>query len=128
MRKVALADEMAYEPDLELARLLEATGDKRGAADALERAVWIHPFAPEPHARLAALYAELGDNAKAVRERRVIVGLRPTDRADAYYRLAMALNRAGDKVGARREVLRALEAAPSFGLAQDLLLDLHEGQ
>jgi Tfp pilus assembly protein PilF len=128
LRKVSLADETAYQPNLELARLLEATGDKRGAADALERAVWIHPFAPEPHAKLAGLYTELGDHTKAVRERRVIVGLRPTDRADAYYQLAMAMNRAGDRVGARREVLRALEAAPSFGLAQDLLLQLHEGQ
>jgi tetratricopeptide (TPR) repeat protein len=127
LQRVSTADESAYEPNLELARLYEEQGDLRHAANALERAMWINPYTPAPHVKLAELYAELGDHAKAVRERRVVVGLRPTDRAEAHYQLAVALQRAGDRTGARREVLRALEAAPSFGRAQELLLQLHEG-
>jgi cellulose synthase operon protein C len=119
-------DEHAYAANLELARLLESLGDERGAAEALERAVWMNPFDLAPHIRLAELYGRLGEHARAVRERRVIVGLRPTDRADAHYQLAVALLAAGEREDARREVLRALEVAPGFDAAQQLLLRLHE--
>jgi uncharacterized protein HemY len=43
-----------------------------------------------------------------------------------YYQLARALLDAGDPVGARREVMRALEVAPGFDQAQQLLLRIHE--
>ncbi|MEX0912170.1 MAG: tetratricopeptide repeat protein, partial [Gemmatimonadota bacterium] len=114
-------DETALSANLQLADLLESAGDDRGAAGALERAVWIYPFDPAPHRRLAELYSDLGEHELAVRERRAIVGLNPTDRAEALYELAQALYTAGDRDGARREVLRALEAAPSFERAQQLL-------
>ena len=47
------------------------------------------------------------------------------DRPEALYQLALALAEAGDAAGARREVLRALELAPRFQRAQELLLRLH---
>jgi Tfp pilus assembly protein FimV len=59
-----------------------------------------------------------------VRERRAIVALDPVDRAEARYQLARALAEAGDRNAARREVILALEEAPSFERAQMLLLDL----
>ena len=52
------------------------------------------------------------------------VALKPVDIADAQYNLAVAYRAAGDAASARRSVLRALEAAPHFQRAQDLLLDL----
>ncbi len=119
-------DENAYSANLELARLRESAGDMAGAAAAFNRAVWIFPYEIEPHRRLAELSASLGDADTAVRERRAIVGLRPTDMADARYQLATALFAAGDTAGARTEVLRALEIAPGFEQAQQLLLRLHE--
>lgn len=119
-------DETAYLPNLELAELLEADGDEAGAAKALERAVWIYPYEPAPHLKLAELYAEQGDWPRAVRERRALVALAPTDRASALYQLALALLSAGDREGARTEVLRALEAAPAYEEAQALLLRIHE--
>jgi cellulose synthase operon protein C len=61
-----------------------------------------------------------------VRERRAILALDPVNRADAHYHLAVALLAAGDRAEARREVLRALEIAPNFADAQDLLLRLRE--
>lgn len=126
LRTLTRFDETGYAPNLLLAELLEAEGDDAGAAEALERAVWIHPYEPAPHLKLAELYTALGEHERAVRERRAVVGLRPSDLADAYYRLAVALLAAGDFAGARQEVLRALELAPSFGEAQDLLLEIHE--
>jgi cellulose synthase operon protein C len=119
-------DETAYSANQELARLLEENGDVQGAAAALERAVWIYPYDAEPHVKLAELYGQLGEHPLAVRERRAIVGLQPTDRAGALYQLASALFQAGQLEQARSEVLRALEIAPNFTEAQDLLLQIHE--
>lgn len=126
LRRLTEHDETGYQANLELARLLDASGDMAGAAEALERAVWIFPFEMAPHVRLAELSTAAGDHERAVRERRVVVALRPTDRAGAYYELARALLDAGDVQGARTEVLRALEAAPAFDEAQQLLLRIHE--
>jgi tetratricopeptide (TPR) repeat protein len=113
-----------YEAHLKLAALLEAAGDAAGAADALERAIYISPYDVAVHQRLAALTARLGDRARAVRERRAVVALAPVDMPDALYQLALALSEAGDAAGARREVLRALELAPTYAPAQELLLRL----
>jgi tetratricopeptide (TPR) repeat protein len=109
---------------VELAGLLEQLGDRAGAAAALDRAIYISPFEAALHQRLAALYSSLGDRARAVRERRAVVALDPVDRAEALYQLALAYHEAGDAPSARRAVLQALEGAPNFDKAQELLLKL----
>lgn len=119
-------NETAYDERLELAGLLERLGDPKGAADALDGALYISPYDPSLHTRLAALYASLRDWPKAIRERRAVVALAPVDRAEALYQLALVLYQSGDLAGARKQVLRALETAPDFRKAQDLLLQLHD--
>jgi tetratricopeptide (TPR) repeat protein len=113
---------------LALAGLREARGDTAGAAAALEQAVWVWPYDAAVHARLAAHYETLKDARRAVRERRAVLALGPVDLADARYRLARALATAGDQAAARREVLKALEEAPTFAPAQELLLTLVDGR
>jgi tetratricopeptide (TPR) repeat protein len=113
-----------YEPHVKLAAMREQRGDLAGAADALERAMYINPFDAAVHERMADLYARSGNKAKVVRERRALVGLNPVDRAGAWYRLAAAQDDAGDRKGALASVVRSLEDAPNFQLAQDLLLKL----
>jgi tetratricopeptide (TPR) repeat protein len=78
--------------------------------------------------RLAGLYARLGDRRGAVRERAAVVALNPVDKAEALYQLALAYYQAGEAQSARREVLRALEDAPNFEKAQELLLRLQAGR
>ncbi|MDR0787225.1 MAG: tetratricopeptide repeat protein [Gemmatimonadota bacterium] len=119
-------DENAYRANLELAGLLNKKGDSAGALLALDRAVWIYPYELEPHQRLADLASAQGNHTIAVRERRAVIGLRPTDMAGARYQLAEALLQAGQRDEARVEVLRALEIAPGYAEAQQLLLRLHE--
>jgi len=63
-----------------------------------------------------------------VRERRAVVALAPVDIAEAHYRLALAWHEAGDPKQARASVLRALEEAPNFVPAQELLLTIVEGR
>jgi tetratricopeptide (TPR) repeat protein len=111
-----------YGAHVQLADLREARGDAQGAADALGKAVLVYPFEIPIHERLAELYQTVGDAEGEVRERRVVLALQPVDRAGAYYELAEAQLRAGDREGARASALSALEVAPRFPEAQDLLL------
>jgi tetratricopeptide (TPR) repeat protein len=128
LQRLTAISDGAYRAQLDLARLLEDQGDAAGAAAALDRALYISPFDPAVHERMAALYARLGDRAQVVRARRSLVALDPVDRPEALYQLALALTEAGDVPAARREVLRALELAPRFQRAQELLLRLHESR
>jgi tetratricopeptide (TPR) repeat protein len=111
----------------EEAELRLELGETEAAARALEKAVEIAPFDMGAHRTLAELYASLGEHEGAVLERRAILALDPADRADAHYRLAMALLASGNRSEARRQVLRALEIAPSFEAALELLLELRGG-
>jgi tetratricopeptide (TPR) repeat protein len=126
LARLTAVNESDYHAHLELAALREARGDLAGAAAALDRAVYIWPFEAGLHQRLAGLHARLGGRAQVVRARRALVALDPVDRPEALYQLALALSEAGDPAGARREVLRALEIAPRFQRAQELLLRLHD--
>ena len=120
---VGLGD-VTYETHVTLADLLLQRGDTARGAEALESAIFMNPFDIGLHERLAGLYARTGDTRKAVRERRAVVALKPVDVAEAQYKLAVAYRDAGDAANARRSVLRALEVAPHYQRAQELLLDL----
>jgi tetratricopeptide (TPR) repeat protein len=113
---------------LKLSTLLEKLGDAKGASDALDRAMYVNPFDPAMHRRLAELAHAAGDKPRVVRERMAIVALGPVDKADALYQLAAAQHDAGDDVHARTSVLRALEEAPNYEKAQALLLELYEAR
>jgi tetratricopeptide (TPR) repeat protein len=119
--------ETDYDANIAEADLRERLGDRRAAADALARAAWIDPREIGLHQRLATLAGALKDWAVAIRERRVVLALDPPNVAEARYQLALALYQSGDAAAARREVLRALELAPAFLQAQDLLLRIREG-
>jgi Flp pilus assembly protein TadD len=116
-----------YEANMRLAELREEAGDPAGAADAMQNALLVYPFEIPVHERLAAIYEQLGGGPEEVRERRVILDLAPVDRAGAYYELAAAQLRAGETDGARASVLSALELAPRFPEAQDLLIEIMQG-
>jgi len=106
------------------ADLLEELDRPAEAADALDKAVQIWPYEIALHTRLAGLASDLGNHQEAVRERTAVVALAPTDRAEAHYLLAVAQRDAGDAAAARRSVLRALEVAPNYDAALELLLEL----
>ena len=113
-----------HEAHLQLARLRAQRGDHEGAAAALEAAIYIYPYDPELHQALALHLASLENWDKVVRERRALLALDPVDKAEAYYQLAYAYSRVGDRYSAREQILYALEIAPNFYRAQELLLSL----
>lgn len=115
----------AHAPAYErLADLYERMGESRRAAEALQRIDWIDPLQLPLQMRLGALWEALGEWQAAVRARALVVEMGPADRAEAWYRLALAYRGAGDAAQARRAVLRALETAPGYAAAQELLLQL----
>lgn len=102
----------------------QRAGNDSALVGALERLLWVWPYDIEAHVRIAEAASRAGLTGKAVRERRVVLALGPSDALAARYELARALRDAGDRVAARREVLRVLELAPTFEPAQTLLLEL----
>jgi tetratricopeptide (TPR) repeat protein len=128
LSQYVLHNETDYAAHLELARLRTASHDSAGAADALDRAIYINPYDIAVHQQLAELYTSLGDKTKAVRERRAVVALVPADKSEAYYQLARAQHDAGDDISARKALLRALDEAPNYARAQELLLQIIDGK
>jgi Flp pilus assembly protein TadD len=115
-------DALMAEADVE-----SSLGDPSRAAWALKRSIQVYPYDADVHERLAELEGDLGDRFGAVRERQAVVALNPPDRAEALYRLAVAELDAGSREDARRTVLRALEIAPNYDAALELLLALRGG-
>lgn len=126
MGAMARLGEVDQERLRSLANLLVQRRDTAGAIDALERAIYVEPFDIAQHEQLAALLGATARHRDAVRERQAVVALAPVDRAEAFYQLALAYRAASDVNGAKRAVLQALEEAPDFELAQELLLSLRE--
>ena len=118
--------ESNYQALLMEAELLEDLGRSFEAANVLNKAVLVWPYEMDLHERLAELNTTVGNHPEAVREREAVVALGPVDRAEALYLLALAQQDNGDSQSARRSVLRALEIAPNYESALELLLTLQE--
>jgi tetratricopeptide (TPR) repeat protein len=93
-----------------------------------QRIVAIDPFDAEAHANLGRLAMQTNQAEIAVREFKAVVALNPVDQAAAYTDLAESLLKTGKRAEARKQTLAALEIAPSYERAQELLLKLAEGR
>ena len=111
---------------MKLAELQAQLGRRKDAIVTLTEALQVSMYDVEIHNRLGALEAEDGDSKLAVREYRAVLALDPPDKAEAHYNLASAYWKQADKAGAKREVLAALEIAPGFRPAQQLLLEINK--
>ena len=121
-------NEKLYEANADLATLYEELGELDQAAAALERLIYIYPLDIPMHQKLAELYGKVGKHALAIRERHAVVARAPVDMAEAFYLLARAEYDGSDLDAARRSVLGALEIAPGYPAAQDLLLTIVGGR
>jgi tetratricopeptide (TPR) repeat protein len=113
----------------ELATLLRQTGVE--TADKLQpvaqRIVAIDPFDPDAHALLGRFALQRGDADASAREFRTVIALGPVDRAAAYTDLAESYFKGGKRNEAKKQTLAALEIAPNYERAQDLLLKIVGG-
>ncbi len=106
----------------QLATWLKESGRTQDAREVLERAMFVYPFDAETHQMLADLAQAADDHQVALREYRALLALDPPDKASAHLNLAQVLFDMGQRSEAKKEVLAALEIAPGFEPAQELLL------
>jgi Flp pilus assembly protein TadD len=110
----------------QLVGLLGGTADAARRRAALSKVVAIDPFDAAAHSDLGRLAVAEGKLPEAIRAFRVAVAASPQDRAGAHADLGEALEKSGAKADAKVQALRALEVAPTYERAQELLLRLVE--
>ena len=115
-------DENNLEALKAIARIHLALGERQQALDALQSSFFVSPFDYKLHTQAGELSVELKDYARALTEFQVVLSLAPPNIAEANYNVATAYYALGRQPEAKRAVLRALEAAPRYERAQELLL------
>jgi cellulose synthase operon protein C len=115
-------DENNLEALKTIARIRLALGDRQQALDALQASFFISPFDYKLHTQAGELSVELKNYSQALTEFQVALALAPPNIAEANYNVAAAYHALGRQPEAKRAVLRALEAAPRYEKAQELLL------
>ena len=116
-----------YGAAMVLAEAALEESDLEQAAYYLDRAIQVDPYRSDVH-ELKARYAEaVNDSAAAVTEYEVLMQLEISDPVEALTNLAQAYLNNGQASEAKRNLLYALEQAPSYERAQRLLLRSIEG-
>src|SRR5262249_15340704 len=93
-----------------------------------QRIVAIDPFDAGAHGVLGRLAMQQDQPEMAAREFRAVLALGPVDRAGALMDLAESHFKSGKRAEAKKETLAALEIAPTYERAQELLLKLAEAR
>ena len=122
--------ELDYAPlYLRLIQLSASRSDWPAVNEWAERLLAINPLIPAPYQALAESGVALGKNDQAIEAYRCLLRLDPADPVEVHFQLAGLLHARGDSEdAARRQVLQALEDAPRFVKAQQLLLEIERGQ
>jgi tetratricopeptide (TPR) repeat protein len=118
----------AFDACYKLARAYQKRDDYAKVVYFLERAIAVDPYHPDVHRLLARAAFEKADHEKAIREYKILTALDDTDPVSAYTDLARAYLAGGRKEEAKKSVLLALEMAPTFERAQNILLDSLESE
>lgn len=116
---------------LDLARrlfeLATAAGDEPRLEAAARRIAEVDPFDAAAHGALGRLALARGDTTGAIERFRTALLAAPADPVGAHTDLAEALLAAGEADAARREAIAALEQAPRYERAQEILLRVVDG-
>lgn len=115
-----------YQPAalIQLARWLDAAGERDDAIATLGDVLLVAPLNEDVHAELGDWLLEAGRAQEALREYEALFAMQPHDLAAAHYRLAKAYRALDDATRARTHLLYALEIAPNYREAQQLLLEM----
>lgn len=109
---------------LPLARSLHTANRAADALAVMQAIDYVAPFDDEQHGLYGDWLLEVDRPADALQEYRVAAALNPPDQAALHLRLARAQYALHVPAEAHREVLAALEIAPNYVPAQQLLLKL----
>jgi Tfp pilus assembly protein PilF len=119
--------------NVEAARALAALLHDKGSdatpkfADVNQRIIAIDPFDGSAHQAVGRIAMDRDQPDIASREFRAVLALKPVDEAAAHTDLAESYFKAGKRAEAKKQALAALEIAPTYARAQDLLLKINGG-
>ena len=128
LEAVVTVDHTDIESARKLAALLEKQNDAARTAAAYQVVAELDPFDALAQGYVGRFALQRGDTDRAIRAFRAALASNPSDRAGAHIDLAEASFTAGQIDDAKRQALAALEIAPSFERAQDLLLKIVDAQ
>ena len=106
-----------------LASWLDGAGRADEARAVLSDVLLVAPLDEELHAELGDWLLRDGSPAAALREYQALAAMNPHDQAAVHYRLARAYHALGEPDRVREHLLYALELAPNYREAQQLLLE-----
>ena len=90
----------------------------------MRAAFYVAAFDYTMHSKAGELSFDQKDYGQALTEFQVSLALQPPNIAEANYNVASAFHALGKQPEAKKSVLRALEAAPRYEKAQELLLKI----
>jgi cellulose synthase operon protein C len=128
LEAVVKVDSADVESARTLAQLLAKQGDQARTAAAYAIVAELDPFDVQAQTAVGRQAMQQKDAPRAIRAFRSALAAGPPDRASAHVELAEAHLLAGQLGDAKRETLAALEIAPAFERAQDLLLKIISAQ
>jgi tetratricopeptide (TPR) repeat protein len=85
----------------------------------------VNPLLAAPHEYAAKAHEALGNATSAINRYRALLQLNPANPAQTHYRLGKLLHENGGGADAKKHVLLALEEAPRFRAALNLLLQMN---
>jgi cellulose synthase operon protein C len=127
LEALSTQDHTDVESARQLVGLLDPKAERERLKSALQKVVAVDPFDSGAHTTLGRMALEDGRPPDAVRAFRVALAGGPSDRASAHADLAEGLVLTGARDEAKKQTLSALEIAPTYERAQELLLKLVEG-
>jgi tetratricopeptide (TPR) repeat protein len=123
LEKYVQQDAEANDAFLRLAELEQLKANWPAVLQNTDRALAVDPLVPTPYRLMAQASQHSGDVSMAIRANRALLQLDPPNPAQVHFRLAEALLQAGDP-SAKRQVIEALEEAPRYQQALQLLLKI----
>jgi cellulose synthase operon protein C len=127
LERLLARDDTNIEAARRLAAMVDPVHEPARAARAWQRVAEIDPFDATASAALGRHALDTSAPDVAARWFRAALAAGPVDKAAAHCDLAESYLAVGAAPQAKRQVLAALEVAPSYARAQDLLLTLVDG-
>jgi tetratricopeptide (TPR) repeat protein len=114
-----------YDPQAlyQLADWKYAAGDIMASVDLLRAVTLVAPIQEQLHSDYGDRLSELGRKQEALREYESLLAMEPHDQASVHFRLAQVYLDLDQAERSREHLLYALEIAPHYREAQDMLLE-----